>query len=1310
MSSDTIYNLSPLECFSVLYKYIWTQEATDRLLVNIPHTIIFSQGHPYRWLFTSKEGEILRKKDDKLSSSSSVATILSAFKQYKSSNKGFIPPEYKNMLAIVWYTEDNNNLKSILVEEEELKLILTRTFLEIIGVQAYSGQHSLKGTGVFECVYKESLSSLLSSTLNLIKKEDQLLLNKKKSSKTITNNNNILTTSNSKEINSLCFTYEYNDLINTLEEHLNSENEKKNNNIKNNLKRMDTFSSSSSVSIVDSSNISPYSIDFPTIKELSSNSNNSSETSAQLDSTLGQKLIETDNLEGDKIAPISFLPPYLNNILKDLTLYIKNYLEKYFQFTIVKIRLQFSYIKSIIPSMINFNSNYFYPSLINLRELRIIKSSKLNNNKVFDQLIFPFGNRPIIRNISSTVSSSSTISNNNFSKTNNFLSLINSKRKKSATLSYNNSEIVGLDHTQPLFSSNTSSAPISSIKHNSNNTNIENKRDGKNDSLAIPLANRSLPPTYFKPNIDDLSNPFHFIPPSNGIQDEIKPHISIVEYAMGYSKNNVNIKSKSKIQTATNNFLTEKTNNDLSKKKLKNLIHTYEGFKEEKVNDKNYLSVTDSALLNHNNIVIKQNHLQKTSLVDLKSTKTIPLNNINDSEDSEVKEKQKDYHYPSYKFADEYYEYRDNEVGQGAGKGREANEKLLRFLPVRRPIETPYRRNEPKIKKKDETNIIKKDEKVIENMINNMKEVSYKSVIKNRQGTTCSGDFCYFLKKVSVILEEGEKKRKNLNNKNNNDNSKILSNSSDLSSSDCPYTISYKSILLMRKEVEFIGEPLEAGLEDPLLSLRLLDDVCIPGLSESKNKNQNKQSISNSDIPTSSTTFSPPRLSRSSTTYTLISNTSPTKAQLNKKLSNNLNNIVGLQSQHSSDYDSQPVLLLNYFIKRHMTKLFYKSFTEARALSFTLPSQNPLSSSALKFTKTPSSFVNNDKKSKIRPSSASASIVTSTSFLSTNPKTRRSSSALNIPININFLQSSNAMTSNEIFTDLPIRDTYIRRVYDSTLENLSIARAYETCRVCSTCLKIYQLLDQNRQLLFLENPYPLIQNVEELIMPDVLSTIISSSINTVSSPLKSRPKSASNLSSRPSSSSFNRHINAINNSKDLEYDSQFFKKSLNNSKINSISNSIPSLALREEDEDANSTIFIDDDLTPRTSRSTPRITLSLTGNVEVNLENPKKVTYRQPDSPSNLNLTKSNSQPVIPTNQIITIPMKSTLTKSSSDKLLNIPKYPLRKSKSDSKISIVSDSSSQISSSRLENFSDQTFEQDTELFDEAPVYNIYETI
>lgn len=146
-----IYSLTDVESFCFLFKSVWREQRGSecKFKFNLLDVILFHDGTPFRWLFTSrKSGEIMKKKDDKLidhifrRSLKDSATLLNNTKSMNSTAP----------VATVWYAASTAIVKSYLVDERELaKLFECKDYLNnVLAIQLrFSGQ-SLKGSGVFE--------------------------------------------------------------------------------------------------------------------------------------------------------------------------------------------------------------------------------------------------------------------------------------------------------------------------------------------------------------------------------------------------------------------------------------------------------------------------------------------------------------------------------------------------------------------------------------------------------------------------------------------------------------------------------------------------------------------------------------------------------------------------------------------------------------------------------------------------------------------------------------------------------------------------------------------------------------------------------------------------------------------------------------------------------------------------------------------------------------------------------------------------------------------------------------------------------
>lgn len=141
-------NLTDIESFSFLFNAVWqTQQSNaSKVQLNLLDAILFHDGVPYRWLFTScKTGEIMKKKDGRLC----YQEVIKSFRSRTSilnENKGVGP------VATVWYVESTAAVKSNLVNEKELLQLFEseQALNNVLAIQVYLSGSSLKGSGVFE--------------------------------------------------------------------------------------------------------------------------------------------------------------------------------------------------------------------------------------------------------------------------------------------------------------------------------------------------------------------------------------------------------------------------------------------------------------------------------------------------------------------------------------------------------------------------------------------------------------------------------------------------------------------------------------------------------------------------------------------------------------------------------------------------------------------------------------------------------------------------------------------------------------------------------------------------------------------------------------------------------------------------------------------------------------------------------------------------------------------------------------------------------------------------------------------------------
>jgi hypothetical protein len=151
-SPTSSVNLNDIESFSFLFNSVWQKQQSDgsKCQLNLLDAILFHDGTPYRWLFTScKTGEIMKKKDGRLC----YQEVVKSFKTRTSilnENKGGVFSV--GPVATVWYVESTSAVKSNVVNEKELlRLFESKQALNnVLAIQVYLSGTSLKGSGVFE--------------------------------------------------------------------------------------------------------------------------------------------------------------------------------------------------------------------------------------------------------------------------------------------------------------------------------------------------------------------------------------------------------------------------------------------------------------------------------------------------------------------------------------------------------------------------------------------------------------------------------------------------------------------------------------------------------------------------------------------------------------------------------------------------------------------------------------------------------------------------------------------------------------------------------------------------------------------------------------------------------------------------------------------------------------------------------------------------------------------------------------------------------------------------------------------------------
>eukprot|EP01035_Chromulina_nebulosa_P027782 gene27782-36582_t len=154
MNGGCNYDLNPVESFCLIFKYLWLSpdqlEKTNgsRAKVAIMDTLIFQDGTPFTWIFTSdKTGEVLKKRPERLNS---YKSIVDAFTSRSKALKGHKEPAVKSKIAVIWYVQSNQTMSSYLVDSMELQTILRSELVEIVAIQVFMGGYTFNGNGIFE--------------------------------------------------------------------------------------------------------------------------------------------------------------------------------------------------------------------------------------------------------------------------------------------------------------------------------------------------------------------------------------------------------------------------------------------------------------------------------------------------------------------------------------------------------------------------------------------------------------------------------------------------------------------------------------------------------------------------------------------------------------------------------------------------------------------------------------------------------------------------------------------------------------------------------------------------------------------------------------------------------------------------------------------------------------------------------------------------------------------------------------------------------------------------------------------------------
>lgn len=150
-NSSCRLSLTDVESFSFLFKSVWRPQSGSefKFKLNLLDVILFHDGTPFRWLFTSrKSGEVMKKRNDKLTG----LLFTRSFKAGTTSLNTSRSMSFTYPVATVWYAASSAIVKSYLVNESGLTKLLERKELlnNVLAIQQHFTGQSLKGSGVFE--------------------------------------------------------------------------------------------------------------------------------------------------------------------------------------------------------------------------------------------------------------------------------------------------------------------------------------------------------------------------------------------------------------------------------------------------------------------------------------------------------------------------------------------------------------------------------------------------------------------------------------------------------------------------------------------------------------------------------------------------------------------------------------------------------------------------------------------------------------------------------------------------------------------------------------------------------------------------------------------------------------------------------------------------------------------------------------------------------------------------------------------------------------------------------------------------------
>ena len=113
MDNDETVELQDVECFHYFYKCLWSKDHARHVHLNILDTIIYKSGRPHRWLFTSNDGVVMKRKEENCN----PFEIVRVFKHKSKIAKGHKDHNSRGEIAIIWYVNHRNMIESYYVDD-----------------------------------------------------------------------------------------------------------------------------------------------------------------------------------------------------------------------------------------------------------------------------------------------------------------------------------------------------------------------------------------------------------------------------------------------------------------------------------------------------------------------------------------------------------------------------------------------------------------------------------------------------------------------------------------------------------------------------------------------------------------------------------------------------------------------------------------------------------------------------------------------------------------------------------------------------------------------------------------------------------------------------------------------------------------------------------------------------------------------------------------------------------------------------------------------------------------------------------------